>query len=104
METWSKQVGDRFYRREPAGDKEKVLDKRNLNLLENDKYAFSVLNRILNYSYRIILTDHEQLIICHSAALYPVWVLGTRWYFFTRKGTGLGCCRTDLSDDRWVFV
>lgn len=49
-------------------------DKRDLQLLEGDKYTFAVLSRILNGPCRLIATDHERLIICHSAAPYPVWV------------------------------
>lgn len=50
------------------------VDKRDLRLLENDKYTFAVLSRILNDSCRLILTDHERLIICHSVDPFPVWI------------------------------
>lgn len=50
------------------------VDKRDLELLENDKYTFAVLSRILNDSCRLILTDHERLIICHSVNPFPVWI------------------------------
>lgn len=49
-------------------------DKRDLKLLESDKYTFAVLSRILSNPYRLALTDHERLIICHSADPYPVWI------------------------------
>lgn len=53
---------------------DRQTDQRDLKLLENDKYTFVVLSRILNDSSRLILTDHERLIICHSADPYPVWI------------------------------
>lgn len=53
---------------------DRQTDKRDLKLLESDKYTFAVLSRILNNSCRLTLTDHERLIICHSANPYPVWI------------------------------
>ena len=52
-------------------------DQRDLKLLEGDKYTFAMLSRLLNDSCRLTLTDHERLIICHSAEPYPVWILTT---------------------------
>ena len=49
-------------------------DKRDFKLLENDKYTFAVLSKILNHSCRLMQTDHERLIVCHSADPFPVWV------------------------------
>lgn len=53
---------------------DRQADQRDLKLLENNKYTFVVLSRILNDSCRLILTDHERLIICHSADPFPVWI------------------------------
>ncbi len=53
---------------------DRQADQRDLKLLENDKYTFFVLGRILNDSCRLTLTDHERLIICHSADPFPVWI------------------------------
>lgn len=53
---------------------DKQIDERDLKLLENDKYTFAVLSKILNSSCRLTLTDHERLIICHSVHPYPVWI------------------------------
>ncbi len=53
---------------------DRQTDQRDLKLLEQDKYTFAVLSRILNGSCRLILTDHERLIICHSSHPYPVWI------------------------------
>lgn len=49
-------------------------DERDLRLLEGDRYTFAVLSRILGTPCRLILTDHERLIICHSVDPFPVWI------------------------------
>ena len=43
-------------------------------LLENDRYTFSVLQRILKMNCQLTMTDDESFIICLSAKGYPVWV------------------------------
>lgn len=50
------------------------IDRRDLRLLEADRYTFAVLRRILKGPCDLVLTDHERLILCHSEARYPVWV------------------------------
>lgn len=50
------------------------VDQRDFKLLEQDRYTFAVLYRILNGPCRLTLTDHQRLIICHSAPPYPVWI------------------------------
>lgn len=49
------------------------VDERDFALLRADPYTFEVLSRILRTPCEWVLTDHERLILCHSAALYPVW-------------------------------
>lgn len=49
-------------------------DERDVKLLEGDKYTFAVLSRILCGQCRLLLTDHERLIICHSENPFPVWI------------------------------
>ena len=49
-------------------------DERDYRLLENDKYTFFVLGRIMGGKCRFLLTDHERMIICHSDNPYPVWI------------------------------
>ncbi len=49
-------------------------DSRDFALLENDRYTFEVLSRVLRGECRLVLTDHERLIICHSTDPYPVWI------------------------------
>ena len=50
------------------------VDERDYKLLENDKYTFYVLSRIIGGKCELLLTDHEQLIICYSCHPYPVWI------------------------------
>ncbi|MBR4080308.1 MAG: GNAT family N-acetyltransferase [Clostridia bacterium] len=53
---------------------ERHADERDFKLLENDRYTFAVLSRILPGSCSVTLTDHERFILCHSVAPYPVWL------------------------------
>ncbi len=50
------------------------VDERDYKLLENDKYTFFVLSRIIGGKCELLLTDHERLIICFSCHPYPVWI------------------------------
>ena len=50
------------------------VDERDYKLLENDKYTFSVLGRIMGGKCELLLTDHEKLLICFSSNPYPVWI------------------------------
>ena len=50
------------------------VDERDFKLLETDKYTFSVLKRIIKGECRVLLTDHESLIICHTGNPFPTWV------------------------------
>ncbi len=50
------------------------VDERVFSLLENDKYTFFVLGRIMKGECRVLLSDHERRIICHSGNPYPVWI------------------------------
>lgn len=49
-------------------------DERDLKLLDNDKYTFFVLRRIIGNECRLLITDHEKLIICYSGEPFPVWI------------------------------
>ena len=49
-------------------------DERDYNLLENDKYTFFVLRRIIDNPCRLLLSDHEKLILCYTENPYPVWI------------------------------
>ena len=50
------------------------VDERDFRLLENDKYTFFVLRRILGAECSLLLTDHERLIICFTGSPHPVWI------------------------------
>lgn len=49
-------------------------DDRDYKLLENDKYTFSVLRKIIDKPCELLLSDHEKLIVCYSGKPYPVWI------------------------------
>ena len=49
-------------------------DDRDYKLLENDRYTFSVLRRIIDKPCELLLSDHEKLIVCYSGKPYPVWI------------------------------
>ena len=50
------------------------VDERDLQLLQNDRYTFYVLSRVLGGPCAVIRTDHESLILCHTEHPYPVWL------------------------------
>lgn len=49
-------------------------DERDLNILENDRYTFFVLRHIIGGKSKLLLTDHERLIICFTEHPFPVWI------------------------------
>jgi len=49
-------------------------DERDFKLLEQNKYTFFVLRRILGLPCELILSDHQRLIICLSSNPFPVWI------------------------------
>lgn len=49
-------------------------NEKDYMLLNNDKYTFFVLKRLLDGENKLLLTDHERLIICFSGEPYPVWI------------------------------
>lgn len=50
------------------------VDERDEKLLEQDTYTFFVLGRIMKGECKLLLSDHERLIICFSTKPFPVWV------------------------------
>ena len=50
------------------------VDERDYKLLENDKYTFFVLRRIIDVPCKLLLSDHERLIICFSNEPFPIWI------------------------------
>ena len=53
---------------------DRFVDERDHLALEGDRYTFFVLNRIMDGDCRLLLSDHENLIICYSEPPYPVWI------------------------------
>ncbi|MGM9662663.1 MAG: GNAT family N-acetyltransferase [Oscillospiraceae bacterium] len=49
-------------------------DERDFNILEDDKYTFFVLRHVMGGTCKLLLTDHERLILCFSDHPYPVWI------------------------------
>lgn len=49
-------------------------DERDYALLENDRYTFFVLRRIIDQTCELLLSDHDKLILCYSGSPYPVWI------------------------------
>ena len=50
------------------------VDERDYKILENDKYTFFVLARVMGENCELLLTDHERLIVCFTGNPYPIWV------------------------------
>ena len=50
------------------------VNDKDFALLEQDRYTFAVLDRILRGSCEMVRSDHENVILCHSAARYPIWI------------------------------
>lgn len=53
---------------------DKFVDERDYKLLDQDRYTFFVLRRILGGPCKLILSDHERVIICFSKEPFPVWI------------------------------
>lgn len=49
-------------------------DERDYKLLNEDKYTFSVLSRIIGGENELLLSDHENVIICYTCQPFPVWI------------------------------
>ncbi len=50
------------------------VDERDYKILEADKYTFFVLKKIMGGECRLLLPDHERLIICFTGHPFPVWI------------------------------
>ena len=50
------------------------IDERDYKLLENDKYTFFVLGKIMGNECSVLLSDHKRMIICHTGKPFPVWI------------------------------
>ena len=50
------------------------VDERDYKLLEADKYSFFVLKRIMGGECKLLLSDHERMILCFTGHPFPVWI------------------------------
>ena len=50
------------------------VNEKDFSLLDQDHYTFAVLTRILKGECELIRSNHKNLLVCHSASLYPVWI------------------------------
>lgn len=50
------------------------VNEKDYCLINKDKYTFSVLTRIIGGKCELLLTDHENIILCLSQDPYPVWI------------------------------
>ncbi len=50
------------------------VDERDYKLLEKDGYTFFVLMRIMGGNCKLLLSDHERLILCFTEPPFPVWI------------------------------
>ena len=50
------------------------VDERDLKILEEDRYTFFVLRRIIRGKCQLLMTDHERLIICYTGKPFPIWI------------------------------
>ena len=68
------------------------VNERDFALLAQDRYTFSVLDRILREPCELIRTNHRDLILCHSEKPYPVWI-------WTPDG-----CPDQVKEDAWELA
>ena len=50
------------------------VDERDYKILEADKYTFFVLKRIMGGECKLLLSDHERMILCFTGHPFPVWI------------------------------
>ena len=50
------------------------INEKDLELLNKDRYTFSVMKRIINDKCVLLLSDHEKLIMCFTGQPYTVWI------------------------------
>ena len=50
------------------------VNEKDFALLSRDHYTFAVLARILKDKCKLIRSNHEDLLLCHSESRYPVWI------------------------------
>ena len=50
------------------------VDARDYELLDGDRYSFSILRMIMGKSSRLLLSDHKRLILCKAEVFFPAWL------------------------------
>ena len=50
------------------------VDERDDKLLDQDRYTFYVLRRVMKRECELLLSDHERFILCFTSHPYPVWI------------------------------
>ena len=51
-----------------------LVDERDLKILENDRYTFFQLRDVIGGRCKLLLTDHEMLILGFTDHPHPVWI------------------------------
>lgn len=52
-------------------------NEKDYALLDSDRYTFFVLRRLLEGKNTLLLTDHQNVIVCFSNDPFPVWIWNT---------------------------
>ncbi len=68
------------------------VNEKDFQLLAQDPYTFSVLDRILRGNCDLVRADHRSLIMCHSEKPYPIWM-------WTPDG-----CPDDVREKAWELA
>ncbi|MBQ1827177.1 MAG: hypothetical protein II126_04310, partial [Erysipelotrichaceae bacterium] len=50
------------------------VNEKDLKLLENDRYTFFVLGRVMTGECGFLLSNHESVIICYTCEPFPLWI------------------------------
>ncbi len=50
------------------------VNEKDYKLLEKDKYTFFVLKRVMGGKCNLLLSNHEDIIICFTESPYPIWI------------------------------
>lgn len=53
---------------------DKFVDERDYSLLDRDKYTFFVMRQVMGGECKLLLSDHEKLVLCYTCTPYPVWI------------------------------
>ena len=53
---------------------DRFVNDKDYELINKDRCSFYVLNKILHGECDLILSDHKDIIFCHSTSPYPLWI------------------------------